>query len=48
MIEDLKALEKKGYLLIDKNSDNVKLTSLIGYKLDMHKLFVKLALKLKE
>lgn len=48
IIEDLKALEKKGYLLIDKNSGHVQLTPLIGYQLDMHKLFVKLALKLKE
>ncbi len=48
IIEDLKVLEKKGYLLIDKNNAHVQLTPLIGYQLDMHKLFVKLALKLKE
>ncbi len=46
--EDLKILEEKGYLLIDKNSGHLQLTPLIGYQLDMHQLFVKLALKLKE
>lgn len=48
IIEDLKELEKIGYLEIDKNLDLVKLTPLIGYQLDFEKLFVKLALKLKE
>lgn len=47
-IEDLKELEKMGYIVIDNDSNQVQLTSLIGYQLDLEKLFVKLALKLKE
>jgi len=46
--EDLKILEKKGYILIDKKSDRVHLTPLIGYELDLSSLFTNLALKLKE
>ena len=48
IIEDLKELEKKGYLVIDKTINQVQLTPLIGYKLDLHKLLVKLSLKLRE
>ena len=46
--EDLKLLEKEGFLEIDKKTSAIRLTPLIGYKLDLQKLFVKLALKLKE
>ena len=48
IIEDLKELEKEGYLVIGKPTNQVQLTPLIGYKLDLHKLLVKLSLKLKE
>ena len=48
VIEDLKELKQKGYLEIDKDLNQVKLTPLIGYELDIEKLFVKLALKLKD
>lgn len=47
ILDDLKDLEQKGYLEIDKVLNNVKLTPLIGYQLDLEKLFVKLALKFK-
>jgi len=46
--EDLKLLEKEGFLELDKKTTNIRLTPLIGYKLDLQKLFVRLALKLKE
>ena len=46
--EDLKILEKKGYIVIDKKSDRVHLTPLIGYELDLNALFTNLAIKLKE
>ncbi len=46
--EDLKILMKKGYIVIDKKSDRVYLTPLIGYKLDLNALFTNLALNLKE
>jgi len=48
IMDDIKTLEKKGYLVIDKEINQVQLTPLIGYKLDLHKLLVKLSLKLKE
>ena len=48
VLEDLKDLEQKGYLKIDKTRNEVKLTPLIGYLLDLEKLFVKLALKTKQ
>jgi len=48
VIEDLKELEKLGYLKIEKYDGIVRLTPLIGYKLDLNSLFVKIALKLKE
>ncbi len=46
--DDIKTLEKEGYLVIDKTTNQIRLTPLIGYKLDLHKLLVKLSLKLKE
>ncbi|MHA2088822.1 MAG: hypothetical protein ACW972_11125, partial [Promethearchaeota archaeon] len=48
VIDDLKELRKRGYLEIDYNLKQVKLTPLIGYQLDLNKLFIKLTLKLKQ
>ena len=48
IIDDLKDLEKEGYLELDENLGIVKLTPLIGYQLDINKLIIKLALKLKK
>ena len=48
IIEDLKDLENEGYLELDKNLGMVKLTPLIGYQLDINKLIIDLALKLKK
>ena len=48
IIEDLKELGKLGYLELDENLGKVKLTPLIGYQLDLNKLFIKLALKVKD
>jgi hypothetical protein len=48
IIEDLKELEKEGYLQLDENIGEVNLTPLIGYQLDINKLIIKLALKLKK
>ncbi len=48
ILDDLRELEQKAYLEIDKELNQVNLTPLIGYQLDLDKLFVKLALKLKE
>ena len=47
ILEDLKELEKSGYVIIDKLNGEVRLTPLIGYKLDVNALFVKVALRLK-
>ena len=48
VLEDLKVLEKKGYLEVNTKMDQVRLTPLIGYELDLNALFTKLAVKLKE
>lgn len=48
ILDDLKELEKDGYLEIDKTTKQVQLTPLIGYKLDLNKLLVNLSLKLNE
>ncbi|MFX0010820.1 MAG: hypothetical protein ACFE9R_10925 [Candidatus Hermodarchaeota archaeon] len=48
IMSDLKELEKKGFLTISKTTFQVRLTPLIGYKLDLHKLLVNLSLKTKE
>ena len=47
VIEDLRDLEKLGYLNLDENLLQARLTPLIGYQLDLNKLLIKLALKLK-
>jgi len=46
ILGDLKELGKRGYIFLE--NDKIQLTPLIGYQLDIHKLFTKLALKLKE
>ncbi|MFX0019891.1 MAG: hypothetical protein ACFFAK_17685 [Promethearchaeota archaeon] len=48
ILDDIRELEKKGYVNYNKNRDHISLTPLIGYQLDMEKLFIKLSLKLKE
>lgn len=47
LLEDLKELEKLRFIIVEKNLKQVHLTPLIGYLLDLEKLFVKIALKLK-
>ncbi len=47
ILEDIKELEKKGFVDFKKNLNRVSLTPLIGYMLDLEKLFLKIALKLK-
>ncbi len=47
VIEDIKELKKMGFVLFDKNLNKVNLTPLIGYLLDLEKLFLKIALKMK-
>jgi hypothetical protein len=46
VLEDLKELRNRGYLELDQNLKQIRLTPLIGYQLDLNKLFIKLALKL--
>ena len=47
ILEDLKELKESGYIEIDDGLMQVRLTPLIGYQLDLEKLFIRLALKLK-
>lgn len=47
ILEDLKFLQEEGYIEIDDKTNEVRLTPLIGYQLDLQKLFTKLSLKLK-
>lgn len=47
VIDDLKDLKKMGFITIERNLSKVSLTPLIGYILDLEKLFLKIALKLK-
>ena len=47
VIEDIKELKKMGFVILEKNLNKVSLTPLIGYILDLEKLFLKIALKLK-
>lgn len=48
VLEDLKELKKMGFVTIEKNLNNVSLTPLIGYMIDLEKLFLKIALKLRK
>jgi len=47
VIEDLRELEKMGFITYEKYLNKISLTPLIGYLLDLEKLFLKIALKLK-
>lgn len=47
VLEDIKELDKMGFVNLEKSLNKVSLTPLIGYLLDLEKLFVKIALKLK-
>jgi len=47
VLEDIKELEKKGFVNLVKSMNQVRLTPLIGYVLDLEKLFLKIALKIK-
>ncbi|TFG01450.1 MAG: hypothetical protein EU539_14025 [Promethearchaeota archaeon] len=46
--EDLRELQKLGYIILNKDSKGVRLSPLIGYQLDLEKLLIKLGLKVKE
>ncbi|MHA1987838.1 MAG: hypothetical protein ACW98D_14480 [Promethearchaeota archaeon] len=48
VIDDLKELRNRGYIKIDDDLGQVVLTPLIGYQLDLNKLFIKLTLKLTQ
>ena len=47
VIDDIKELEKTGFVTHEKHLGKVHLTPLIGYLIDLEKLFFKIALKLK-
>ncbi len=47
ILDDLNILQKEGYIEINEKTNEVRLTPLIGYQLDLQKLFTKLSLKLK-
>jgi hypothetical protein len=47
ILKDLKALEDYGYVKLDTEKKEVKITPLVGYQLDLSKLFMKLSLQLK-
>lgn len=48
VMRDLDELERQGYVKIDSMANIVKLTPLIGYQLDLEKLFLNLSLELRE
>lgn len=45
--DDLKDLAEMGFIFLDMDEQQVSLTPLIGYQLDLNKLFTNLALKVK-
>ena len=47
ILEDIKELEKMGFVVFEKKLRKVSLTPLIGYQIDLEKLFFKIALNLK-
>ena len=47
VLKDLRKLEEFGYINLDREINEVSLTPLIGYQLDLPQLFTKLSLKLK-
>ncbi|MFX0153163.1 MAG: hypothetical protein ACFE9Q_01445 [Candidatus Hodarchaeota archaeon] len=48
VLEDVKELEKMGFVIFEKNLNIVSLTPLIGYLLNLEKLFLKIAFKLRD
>jgi len=48
VIDDLKELRNRGYIEVNDELGQVRLTPLIGYQLDLNKLFIKLTLKLTQ
>jgi hypothetical protein len=48
VLKDIRELEKMGFVNYEKNFNKISLTPLIGYLLDLEKLFLKIALKLKK
>ncbi len=47
ILKDIKELENMGFLIYKQKLNKISLTPLIGYLLDLEKLFLKIALKLK-
>ena len=47
VLEDIKELKKMGFVNLERNLNKVSLTPLVGYLIDLEKLFLKIALKLK-
>jgi hypothetical protein len=48
IVEDIKELEKRGFVIYEKYLNKISLTPLVGYLIDLEKLFLKLALNLKK
>jgi hypothetical protein len=48
ILSDLKELEDRGYINLNKDSGEISLTPLIGYELDINHLLTNLALKMKD
>ena len=48
LVNDLKVLETNGYISIDSTTNNIQLTPLIGYQIDIEKLFNNIALMMKD
>jgi hypothetical protein len=48
VLRDIRELEKMGFITYKKNLNKVDLTPLIGYLLDLERLFLKIAMKLKK
>jgi len=47
VLEDIKELKKMGFVNLERNLNKVSLSPLVGYLIDLEKLFLKIALKLK-
>jgi hypothetical protein len=48
LISDLKALETKGYISINSKNRSVELTPLIGYQIDIERLYNNIVLMMKD
>ena len=48
LMKDLKDLEKQGYLSIDSKTYKINLTPLIGYQIDMEKLYKNILMIMKD